>query len=118
MRKIDEYKQLIDDLVVIRPSVLVRWVKEKGWPETPENEKINQFLSSLTHDQKEILADIVQQARDGGIHDVLVKLNDKISIDDYRITVNGEELPVEPFGTQLYFDWTCRSEGDDWPEPE
>jgi hypothetical protein len=28
----------------------------------------------------------------------------------------GFELGIESYGTQMYYDWVCRSEGYDWPE--
>lgn len=30
---------------------------------------------------------------------------------------DGRELPVEPFGSELYYYWTCRREGYPWPKP-
>jgi hypothetical protein len=64
-----------------------------------------------------VLADLLQDARDGGIHDVLAYLNDQIALDGLRLTKHGRELPREPFGTELYYDWTRRKESDEWPDP-
>ncbi|WP_187768059.1 DUF6547 family protein [Paenibacillus sp. PL91] len=61
------YKEFIDDLVELRPSVYPRWITGNGWPKTEENEKINRVLSELTKEQKEVIALIVQSARDSGI---------------------------------------------------
>ena len=110
------YKTLIDGLVAIRPEVLRSWILERGWPDLPENRKFNELLSQLTHEQREVIADIAVQARDGGIHDALVHLHDRICIDGLRLVQGGVELPVEPFATQLYWDWTARSQGEDWPD--
>lgn len=110
------YKQFIDDLVTLRPTILARWVKEKGWPNQPENKGINKLLGELTPEQKDVLAQMLQQARDGGIHDVLVYLTDENKLEELRLVKNGVELAVEPYGTEMYYDWVCRSEGDEWPE--
>lgn len=111
------YKDFIDGLVKLREGVLHRWVTERGWPDLPENKRINEVLASLTPQQKEVVADIVRQARRGGIHDVLAYLNDKIAIDDLRISQMGVEFPIEPFET-LHYDWISRCEGDPWPDEQ
>jgi hypothetical protein len=115
-KRLQEYKRFIDDLVKLRPAVLARWVKERGWPKSPENESFNKLLAELMPEQKEIVAQMVQRGRDGGIHDVLVYLTDEINLNDLRITRNGVELAVEPYGTEMYWDWVCRCEGDNWPK--
>lgn len=116
--RLEEYKKLIDALVKIRPCVLVQWVKDKGWPQLPENEKFNQLLDGLTPEEKDVVAQMIQQARDGGIHDTLAYLTDEININGLRISRNGVDLAVEPYGTSLYYDWVCRREGDEWPEQQ
>jgi hypothetical protein len=113
---LDDYKALIDSFVRLRPDVCARWVREKRrWPELPENQDINKFVGQLSVAQREILAFLLQHARDGGIHDVLAYLDDEINLKGLRLVRNGRELPVEPFGSELHYDWTCRREGDPWP---
>jgi hypothetical protein len=58
-----EYKNFIDDLVMMRPDVLVRWVKEEGWSQLPETKPLNKLLAELTPEQKDVVAQMVQQAR-------------------------------------------------------
>lgn len=113
---LEEYKHFVDALVKIRPCVLARWVKEKGWPHLPQNDKFRRLLAKLTPEQNETLAQMLQQARDGGIHDTLVYLADEINLSELRVSRNGVDLAVEPYGTQMYYDWLCRLEGNDWPE--
>lgn len=116
---LDDYKEFIEALVGIRPDVSARWVREKqAWPDLLENRAINAFVAKLTDAQREVLATLLQHARDGGIHDTLAYLNDEINLAGLRIVRKGRELPVEPFGTELYYDWTCRREGDPWPKPD
>ena len=127
---LDDYKELIDGLVEIRPGALSRWIEEKrSWPiipETPdseaaravneENRAINELVGTLTEGQRPVLAKLLQSARDGGIGDVLAYLNEEPKLRELRIVRNGRQLPIEPFGTELYWDWTCRREGDAWPK--
>src|SRR5947209_7018065 len=114
--RLAEYRTFIDALVRIRPCVLTRWVRERGWPRSQENENFNRLLSELTPEQKETVVQMVQQARDGGIHDLLVYLTDEINLGGLRICRNGIELAIEPYGTEMYYDWRCRCEGEEWPE--
>lgn len=111
-----KYKELVDGLAGIKEGVLPRWIKEKGWPDLPENKEINDFVLSLTDQQKDILVNIVSDARAGGIHDTLAFLSDKMNIDGLRLVEEGIEIAHEPYGTQIYYDWICRCEGDEWPD--
>ncbi|WP_435163527.1 DUF6547 family protein [Paenibacillus glycanilyticus] len=113
---IERYKEFIDDLVVLRPSVYPRWIMENGWPDKVENERINRVLSGLTTEQKEVITMIAQSARDGGIHDVLVYLTDQINLEGLEIVKNGVKLATEPFDSSMPYDWVCRREGDSWPD--
>ena len=113
--RLREYQQFIDALVKIRPAVEARWATGKGWPKQPKNATINQLLSHLSSNEKDALAQIIQQARDGGIHDVLAYLQDQINLAGLRLARNEIELAIQPYGTEMYYDWVCRGEGDDWP---
>lgn len=117
-KRLKAYKTFIDDLVEIKPTVLKRWVQEKGWPDIEENREINSFLSKLNHKEKLILSELLQQARDEGIHDTLVYLNEQINCDDLKIFKGEVQLATEPYGTELFWDWVARSEGDEWPESQ
>nr|WP_285891325.1 DUF6547 family protein [Paenibacillus pasadenensis] len=110
------YKEFIDDLVELRPSVYPRWITGNGWPKTVENEKINKVLSELTKEQKEVVALIAQSARDSGIHDVLVYLTDQINLEGLEIAKNGIKMAAEPYDSGMHYDWVCRREGDSWPD--
>jgi hypothetical protein len=111
-----DYKGFIDGLVKIRDGVIAPRVLKNQFPATPENEAIASLCSRLTEEERCAVAKLVEQAREGGIHDALVFLHDRMMIDGYRLTVAGRELPVEPFDTQLYYDWMCRVMGESWPD--
>ncbi|NEP77059.1 MAG: hypothetical protein F6K39_02085 [Okeania sp. SIO3B3] len=111
------YKKFVDGMVSRSEGVLGRWVLERGaWPDMPENKVINEFLQKLGRHDKEVLAGLLEQARDDGIHDSLVYLYDKMTLDGLKLIEKGVELPQDPFGTELYFDWVARREGDPWPD--
>ena len=109
------YKDFIDSVVKRRKGVEGRWITAGGWPDTPANQKINALLALLSPDQREVMAKLVQEARDGGFHDALVVLNEAVA-NGLRLSQEGEEFAIEPFGTEMYYDWTCRCEGDPWPD--
>ncbi len=114
---LSEYKKLIDDLVQRRPSVTARAIKHQGrLHPSDRNEEVNRLLAQLSSEQKEVVAQLIQQGRDGGIHDALAYLTDAINLEGHRLWRNGVELAVEPYGTEMYFDWLARLTGDDWPE--
>ncbi|MGO4500088.1 DUF6547 family protein [Paenibacillus sp. 2RAB27] len=115
-KELEFYKTFIDDLVELRPAVYSRRIMGNGWPRTVENERINKVLAELSLEQKEVFALIAQSARDGGIHDVLVYLTKQINLAGLEIAKNGIKMTKEPFGSEMYFDWVCRKEGDAWPD--
>ena len=116
MNSLDEYKSLIDELVERSSSVKAGWVKKGKFPVTYENEKINSELSSLSSEQKNVIADLINDAKSSGVHDTLVYLSEIQNFNNLKISINKTELPVEPFGTELNFDYVARQSGEEWPE--
>lgn len=115
-RDLEEYKSFVDSLVGIKESAIAQWVQRGGFPQVPGNEQANQLLSSLTDAQRAVLASIIQSAKESGIHDALALLNEQMVSGAIEITQNGVRLPVEPFGTELHYDWVARCERDAWPK--
>ncbi|MFT3871005.1 MAG: hypothetical protein QM715_21330 [Nibricoccus sp.] len=113
---LEDYKSLIDGLVKVRAGVMAGWVRKCAFPATPEFERLSSLCAGLKDKDREAIAKLVEHAREGGIHDSLVFLHDRMMIDGYRLTKNGRELPVEPFDTQLYYDWMGRVMGEAWPD--
>lgn len=108
------YKKFIDGLVELSDSVEARRVLT-GWrhPEpSPERRKVEDFLSALDDDQRQILASLLQEERTGGIHDALAFLeSEEYTISDDK----GRAFKGSPF-SELHFDYAARLEGDPWPE--
>jgi len=111
------HKDFTEKLVARRNGVLGRWVKGKGWPDLPKNRPINQFLAKQSAEEKDLLVELLQEARDGGIHDTLVVLHEEMA-NGARLVKDGVEMAFEPYGTEIYVDWVARSEGDLWPESQ
>ena len=109
------YKDFIDGLASLAASVAGARIR-KGEPIftgfADKNEKYNQLLSKLDSETREMVADLLDQADSGGIHDSLAFLE----AGNYRISHEGASLPHQPFGTELFFDFVSRREGDPWPE--
>ncbi len=116
MNSLDEYKSMIDELVERSGSTKAEWVKKGQFPETAANETINKVLSSLSPEQKSVIAALINDAKSSGIHDTLAYLSELQNLNDLKISINQIELPVEPFGTELNFDYIARQSGDEWPE--
>ena len=111
------YKRFIDALVefVKRQSVAARRIRlgEKIFHGYTEHDtKYNQFVRDLSPEQRELVADLVQEERQGIIGDILAFL----TWEKYQLSKNGTELAFEPFATENYYDMVCRLEGDTWPD--
>lgn len=110
------YQTLVDALVARRECVLSRRVNEgRLWPEQADLAQFNQLVASLTPDQRAGVAALLAKAREGGIHDTLVELSERSNLEGLRLSQGGVELPHEPYGTEIYFDWVARCAGQEWP---
>jgi hypothetical protein len=116
------YKRFIDDLTspMWATSVSVRHVREwdtdipKGYV---TSEPFNRLMEQFTHEQREAIADLMQDAYDDGIFNALKLLGYAIEDDEMRIVVKGTPLPVMPFGMTFYEDWIGRKSGEyEWPD--
>ena len=82
-----------------------------------KQDKLNELRSQLTSERLSIIADLLQQERDGGIHDVLAYLDDEIALRGLRLIRNGVEIN-EGVYEELHYDWVARREGSLWPDEE
>ncbi|SDJ97751.1 DUF6547 family protein [Microbulbifer yueqingensis] len=109
-KEVEAYKKFIDEVVSIKDAATSKWVARGSYPETKENQYRNEVLSSLSEAQREEVANIVQEAKESGVHDLLALLNQECSL-----AYQGIALPSEPFGTELNYDFVARLEADKWP---
>jgi hypothetical protein len=112
---LERYQDIVDGLVGRREGVLPAWIQGRGWPALPENDQVNALLAGLTPEEREVVARIAREARDGGIHDTLAFLQEQMDLNNLRLVMDGVELPVSPFGTEIYWDWVSRADGAAWP---
>jgi uncharacterized protein DUF6547 len=110
---LEEYKAFIDGLV--HPSRFAQWARQGRWPDYETNlpaEQVNELLSELTPERRELLARMLERAEDVGTLGVLYRL------DSYRLSRQGVELPSPfPYGlTSLWGSWSSRKKGDGWPQ--
>jgi hypothetical protein len=111
------YQALVDALVARRECVLSRRVGAgQLWPEHSHLAQFNELLVALTPDQRAGVASLLAKAREGGMHDTLVELSERSNLQGLRLAQGGVELPHEPYGTEIYFDWVARCAGEEWPD--
>lgn len=119
MSSVELWKSFVDEFAQLHDGVFEKWVLQEGsYPNRQENSEINEFLKSLTVQQREILVKMLINARRGGIHDALVRLNDRMDCENGQYYENGIEMEFQPFGSTLYYDYVCRREGDNWEQEE
>lgn len=110
------YKNFINGIVNIHKNVKSKWILTKGsYPKTEDNAKINDLISKLNAAERETLAEMLQDAKDGGIHDALAFMNEQIDCGGLEIFKNGVKLETDRFES-MHFDFICRVNGDEWPE--
>lgn len=110
----EAYKALIDGLVSLRPSVHAERVKKGVWHREPppDQVKFNEVLARLSAADRNVLAEIVQQAADASVHNALVFMLDH----ECRFTHEGEPVAEQPFDTDAHFDFMARIAGTPWPD--
>jgi hypothetical protein len=115
LSSLEEYKSFIDDLVSVSHSVVSDWVVDNGFPDTKENQIKNEFVKSLSPYQKEVLSTLILEAKESGVHDTLAYLSEQQCNNDLKIIKGNHQLPIEPFGTEMNYDFVARTEEDEWP---
>ncbi len=114
------YKAFIDGLVERKDSITALWVKGDGFPKTEDNKAKNNFLATLTPEQKGILAEMLQDEHIAGIHTTLVYINKMIDLDGLELHQDGESYPNDSYPNDyfesLHYDFISRCDGDEWPE--
>lgn len=114
---IDVYKAIIDQLVgETRLSGASSHVAESAmFSKAPAHTEYNAFIRSLSPKQRELLSRMLQEERDGAIHDVLAALTWWITSREVGFTFRGKPMPMELSGMGLHGDYVGRRDGWDWP---
>lgn len=98
-----------------KDSITARWVKGDGFPKTEDNKAKNDFLATLTPEQKGIIAEMLQDEHIAGIHDTLAYINEMMDLEGLELHQDGESYPNDYFES-LHYDFISRCDGDEWPE--
>jgi hypothetical protein len=113
-KSLEEYKAFIDGLLAWPShSVQSSWIREWN-TETPKpyvtSEDFNRLMSEFTDEQRQKIADMIQEERISAIHDFLAYL------EPYKLSKENIEIAVEAFGTEAHFDFTARQAEKRWPD--
>ena len=114
-KDLELYKAFIDGLVKRKQSVAAQWVKEGSFPKTEDNKAKNELLASLSPEQREVLAQILEDEHIAGMHTALAYLNEIMDLDGLELSQDGQAIKNNYFES-LHYDFICRCEGDDWPD--
>jgi hypothetical protein len=114
---LDAYTALIDQLVSeTRVLGSGHRVAQSGtYSNAPAHRDYNRFIQSLSPEQRELLARMLQEERDSTIHDVLAVLSWWIEAREVGLTFRGKSMPVDLSGMGLHGDYVGRRDGWDWP---
>jgi hypothetical protein len=118
-RPVDAYKAIIDELVTkTSHGVQERLVVEAGvWSKSPHEDAANDFIRSLSAEQRRMLGRMLHDVRRSAIHDVLALLTWWIVTQDVGLTFRGEPMPTELSGMGLNGDYIGRLADWKWPSP-
>ncbi len=115
---IEEHKDIINKLVRRTDSISANLVRKEGIFTKSKNEQnLNALVQRLNEDDRELLAQMLQKERIGGIHDVLVVINEECDINGLKLVKDGGEIPHEPFGYTMFQEYITLLDGD-WSELE
>jgi hypothetical protein len=113
----DAYKAIIDHLVdevrLLGSSGQV--AKSSFFSNAPAHGRFNEFICRLSPDDRKLLSEMLQDERDGTIHDVLAALTWWMTARGVGLTFRGEAMPIELSGMGLHGDYVGRRDGWEWP---
>lgn len=114
---LDAYKAIIDQLVEETTNGIgERLIRQLGvYSKASANAEANEFVQSLSNDQRLLLAKMLRDERVGTIHDFLADLTWWFTCRDVRLTFHGQPMP---FGASegIHGDYIGRLNGWKWPE--
>ena len=88
-KELELYQAFIDGLVERKDSMTALWVKGDGFPKTEDNKAKNDFLATLTPEQKDMLAEMLQDEHIAGIHDTLAYINEMMDLEGLELHQDG-----------------------------
>ncbi len=121
MTPLEAYENMIDLLAFgyLSKSMSAKRLFERDNFDTnnPDNREQGRFLTDLTKKQREMIALMLLEEREGVIHDILAMLTWRID-SGLELLWNGEPMPVDISGMGLHGDYVGRRDGWKWPADE
>lgn len=118
-RPIDAYKNIVDALVEQTPSNTAKRPIEKAqYTGAHADEPINDFVRSLTSEQRAFVAEMLNRERLAGIGAVLAELTWWIDCHELAWTFHGQPMPLQLSGMGLHGDYIGRLDGWRWPDTQ
>jgi hypothetical protein len=117
---LDAYKDIIDQLAGETRLQGAGWQVAKSgiYSNAPAHNDYNKFIRSLSPQYRTLIARMLQDERDGAIHDVLAALTWWIIARGVGLTFRGKPMPVQLSGAGLHGDYVGRMNGWEWPQAE
>ena len=111
------YKDFMEGLLKNRADFYAENLREgkRVFPAVGK-EKLRKLCNSLSHEDKMILADIIQETRDTAIFDVLEYLDENIYLHDLKVSQKGVDFPKDFWGGDFHCDWVGLCQGNMWGE--
>jgi hypothetical protein len=115
---VEAYKAIIDQLVEeTNRGVAERLLREEGiFSRAPGDKVANEFVKSLTNEQRSLLAEMIHGERIGAVGLVLSTLTWWLLCREVGLTFRGEPMPFELSGEGLHGDYIGRLDDWQWPE--
>ena len=117
---IEAYKAMIDQLVEqTTPGVNARRLGESGvYSGSAEDAAANDLVTSLSGQQRDVLAEMLRQERVSAIHDVLAAFTWWLLCREVGLTFRGKPMPFQLSEMGLHGDYIGRLDGWEWPSDD
>lgn len=114
------YRSLIDAAVEqARDATLSeRVVKKRMYSKAPAHRRFNALIQALSAEQRQLLADLLREERQGTIHDLFAHWTWWIECQGLGFTLNKKPMPVDMSGMGLHGDFIGRLDDWEWPDDE
>jgi hypothetical protein len=113
-----EHKAIIEEFVRRTPAISSRLVRQEGiYSKAIHKKHLNALVEKLNPEDRELLAQMLEDERIGALHDSLVILNEAC-LEGLKLIKEGEEIPSEPYGYTMFHEYMIVLEDEDWSSIE
>jgi hypothetical protein len=120
MKPIEEHKALVEAMVKRTPSLGATLIRTEGiFSKAKNHQHLNALVAKLGAEERELLAQMLEQEKRDGIFEALVHLSEACALEGLKLVKDGEEIPSEPFGYTLFEEYIGLLQADgDWSAME